>query len=303
MNGIACPLCGGKGLKIVWGMLTAEAFQKFEADPDVVLGGCCIELGVTHECADCQHRWGLGELGHHRSLDWLYQCEVNVDYLVHNLDARFCPTQPKEPLMCPDQRSPFDGEQVVLGSPALVVLSQRDDRTVEVAEYGAITASPGFYVPIRVRPVLLFSDDNRSRAQRADHLARVIKDASRRRRATFRPCDSCGRKVPPEWRVDDGHCIRCATNTDTGKLEPTTDEHPPPPHDAPEGPLFVMGEVHGRRVLSAEEWPEEDTIVWLESQPDRRMYLVDFDESYEEGEVGWYAEPEPYERSGDEAAQ
>lgn len=290
---VACPLCGGKGLEIVWGMPIDQTV--FEDDPNIVSGGCCIELGVTHQCADCHHRWGLGEDAHYGALGWLGErCGVDVDHLLDNLDARFLPMYPRDALQCPDHGSPFNGDQVVLGSPGLVVLSAYGSGTVEVAEFGTIIAQPGFYVPIRIRPVRLFVDDTRGGVDRADHLARVIKDASRRRRASFRSCASCGRKTPPEWNLDDHRCIQCVA--EAGTDSPTQTQLAIAGFEpVSETGLWWVGDLDGVKIVAETDEPEDDTEVWSETEPDNRMTLQEFDDVQGEGVVGWLAEPEPYE--------
>ena len=63
MDDIKFPRCGGRGLRIEWGMLPFELHERYESDPDVVIGGCVVEVDsdndcvVTHECASCKHRW------------------------------------------------------------------------------------------------------------------------------------------------------------------------------------------------------------------------------------------------------
>lgn len=148
MQHVNCPRCGNRGQRIVWGMPTHDTHEAVEADPDLVLGGCCVEPTVTHQCATCGNRWWA---------DW-----------------------PK-----------------------------------------------------------LFGDE------------------------------------PPAG---------------TGGSSSEGD-----------GDLWVVGDLHGHRVLSAEEWPEDDSIVWLESDPANPMTLDEFDLAHGEGVVGWLAETEPYV-AGDVAA-
>lgn len=217
MSRIRCPRCGGRGLRIIWG-LPADPTALWD-DEEVVLGGCCIEPGISHECGDCRHRWGDLDREAFEPLRWLEStCGVSFDRLVERLvvrlDYRFVPTRPTQPVECPDHASVFNNEQVVLGTPGLVVLSRYDHGVVEVAEYATLSIAPGWYVPVRVRPAKLFDDDHRNPEERADHLARVIKEASRRRRATFRTCRSCRQKLPPELFFNRGRCIECATDKD-----------------------------------------------------------------------------------------
>lgn len=49
-----CPVCGGRGVSIVWGYPTDETMRRAEAG-DVVLGGCVVTTEVTpsHECTEC----------------------------------------------------------------------------------------------------------------------------------------------------------------------------------------------------------------------------------------------------------
>jgi hypothetical protein len=49
---VRCPVCGGVGLRIVYGLFV-------EPPPgDVVPGGCTMTGDdPTHECAACEHRW------------------------------------------------------------------------------------------------------------------------------------------------------------------------------------------------------------------------------------------------------
>lgn len=54
MTDVRCPRCGGKGLEIVWGMLTAPV-----DDPNRIAGGCGVEPWNSHQCAVCEHRWGV----------------------------------------------------------------------------------------------------------------------------------------------------------------------------------------------------------------------------------------------------
>lgn len=139
MKTVNCPRCGGKGLRIVWGMLPYEAHKECDADPDLTPGGCCIDPTVSHHCERCEHRWLIDGFG----------------------------------------------------------------------IFDAVSAAG--------------------------------------------------------------------------------------PEAGGEGSLWVVGDLNGDRVLSAHEWPEDDSFVWLETEPAIRVTLEEFDLAQGEGVVGWLAEPEPYE--------
>ena len=63
MSATNCPRCNGKGLRIVWGLPAPEALEEAERSREVVLGGCCIDPSVTHECERCRNRWNVDESG------------------------------------------------------------------------------------------------------------------------------------------------------------------------------------------------------------------------------------------------
>ena len=63
MSATNCPRCNGKGLGIVWGLPAPEALEEAERSREVVLGGCCIDPSVTHECERCRNRWNVDESG------------------------------------------------------------------------------------------------------------------------------------------------------------------------------------------------------------------------------------------------
>ena len=50
-----CPKCGGKVVKIVYGMPTPELYEQAERK-EVVLGGCCINLDGNPQwaCVECE---------------------------------------------------------------------------------------------------------------------------------------------------------------------------------------------------------------------------------------------------------
>jgi len=55
-----CPACRQKhGVDILYGMPTELAFD-MAARGEVVLGGCCIDLGgPERECTSCGHQWRI----------------------------------------------------------------------------------------------------------------------------------------------------------------------------------------------------------------------------------------------------
>ena len=54
-----CPKCGSaKGLPILYGRPTAEAFKAAQ-EGEVILGGCLIQVGAPlWRCDECGHEWG-----------------------------------------------------------------------------------------------------------------------------------------------------------------------------------------------------------------------------------------------------
>ena len=50
MDDIKFPRCGGRGLRIEWGMLPFELHERYESDPDVVIGGCVVEVDSDNDC-------------------------------------------------------------------------------------------------------------------------------------------------------------------------------------------------------------------------------------------------------------
>jgi hypothetical protein len=60
------------------------------------------------------------------------------------------------------------------------------------------------------------------------------------------------------------------------------------------GVVFVAGQVDdsGERVLTHDDGePVAGVLVWLESRPDRPVFLEELDESFR---ISWFPEPEPY---------
>ena len=53
-----CPKCGGKVVKIVYGMPAPELYEQAERK-EVVLGGCCINLDGNPQwaCTECEQQY------------------------------------------------------------------------------------------------------------------------------------------------------------------------------------------------------------------------------------------------------
>lgn len=59
----ACPKCGGKVVKIIYGEPTEELFEAADRG-EVILGGCCIaldengnQISPEYGCVDCDERF------------------------------------------------------------------------------------------------------------------------------------------------------------------------------------------------------------------------------------------------------
>jgi len=57
-----CPQCGGPALRIVYGLITPDAFEDLHRDRQAP-GGCVVMPdSPTWVCEECSHRWGAPEI-------------------------------------------------------------------------------------------------------------------------------------------------------------------------------------------------------------------------------------------------
>lgn len=75
------------------------------------------------------------------------------------------------------------------------------------------------------------------------------------------------------------------------------------PMEAVKAAVYVVGFVgETDRVLSESDMPEDDTIVWLESNPEDRVTLAELDDRMGEGVIEYDSEPQPFEGAAMAAA-
>ena len=56
-NLLPCPRCGStKRYQILWGLYAEPLYEYM--DKRYVLGGCCVEPDITHQCKECDLRYG-----------------------------------------------------------------------------------------------------------------------------------------------------------------------------------------------------------------------------------------------------
>jgi len=219
-----CRRCGGRGLRIVYGMPTEEMVN----DPSIVIGGCML-AEFTHQCASCEFRWGGLPFRSGAAFEPLAeQFSFDVNSLTDALDDRFTPGIAKPPIVMGVGPAPIPdyGAQLILGDPPLVVLTMVEEagefrhRWIEVAEYRiGVGAEPMRWGALRT---LALHHEPYDLQLRGALLASVIKDAARRRAAKFRKCSKCQlRQAPEEFAQVGRQCRGCDIKAATPPPEPT----------------------------------------------------------------------------------
>jgi hypothetical protein len=214
-----CPTCGERGVPIVYGMPTEATWAASERG-EIAIGGCCLSLSEHRRaCLRCGRQWG--------GLDPADEATAKSFIDGIDPDLRFWTALPEGPVRRPvrflegdKQVRGLDGvtiselvvDQVVVGEPALVVVSRLVDGTIEVDDYAEEQEGETSWCPIRRGDVPLFvptafSDDPE---RTAGLIAAYVELASARRRRVFRRCANCNRRTPPEERTASGECHRCA---------------------------------------------------------------------------------------------